>query len=80
MRNSVLQQSMIAKHSVEEIHRGFCRGDLSMNRNQMCHLAKSVHEYQNTRSALTIGCEPENKSMETERQDSVAIGNGPRGA
>ena len=52
---------MIAKHSVDKIHGGFRRGDLSMYMIQMCQLAKPVHDYQNTRSALTIGCEPEDK-------------------
>ena len=51
----------MAKHSVNEVHRGLYRGDRSVNRHQMCHLTESVNKNQDTRSMLTIGRKPKDE-------------------
>ena len=51
---------MILKHYVDK-YTAVSASDSSMDRDQMCHLAETVCEHQNTRSALIIGREPEDK-------------------
>ena len=50
---------MMAKHSVNKVHRDLNRGDRSVNGYQMCHLDESVDKDQENRSILTVGRKPE---------------------
>ena len=52
---------MMTEHRVDEVRRGLCRGDLSVNRHEMCHLAESVNKDQDARSNLAIGRKPEDE-------------------